>query len=71
MNGAELLARLLDQYDCVRRRSKDGHAVVSCGRCETIVPLMPYDLPSGELQAIERDLRECIDTRFLMVRSRR
>jgi len=60
MTGRKLM-RELARRGCHTVRQRGSHARVSCGRCQTTVPIHSgADLPVGTLRAIERDLEPCL-----------
>jgi len=46
---------------CIEVRQKGSHLVVSCGKCQTVIPVHPgEDIGPGLLRAIERQLAPCL-----------
>jgi predicted RNA binding protein YcfA (HicA-like mRNA interferase family) len=60
VSGKEVLKRL-GRMGCIVVRQSGAHAIVRCGRCQTVVPVHSgQDLPVGTLHRIVRDLSPCI-----------
>ncbi|MGO8993777.1 MAG: type II toxin-antitoxin system HicA family toxin [Polyangiaceae bacterium] len=64
MTGRQLISKL-EKLGCVQVRQRGSHAIVRCGRCQTVVPLHNEDLGKGILRAIERQLEPCLGERWL------
>jgi hypothetical protein len=60
MTGDELLARLLQEFGCLRDRSMGQLILVRCASCTTMVTLTADIVPPGELAKVQRDLAACI-----------
>jgi predicted RNA binding protein YcfA (HicA-like mRNA interferase family) len=65
MNSRDL-RRILRKRGCIEVRQRGSHLVVSCGRCQTVIPVHPgEDIGPGLLRAIERQLEPCLGKGWL------
>jgi predicted RNA binding protein YcfA (HicA-like mRNA interferase family) len=66
MTSRELLRRIRRcGWQPVKLHQVGSHAKYAVGQCKTIIPLHVKDIPTGTLQAIERDLEPCLGQRWL------
>jgi predicted RNA binding protein YcfA (HicA-like mRNA interferase family) len=60
------LRRILRGFGCIEVRQRGSHLVVTCGKCQTVIPVHGgEDIAPGTLRAIERQLEPCLGKGWL------